>query len=185
MKVYCDIFNDDELISDSFPMEMRFNDVLGEVRTSYRIKGAGGDVDIGRGNEFGGGGDDEAVDDQAEKVLDIVDNFHLQETSFGKSDYATYIKAYMKKVKAKLEETNPDRVKDFMAGAKEAVGWILKQFDEFQFFMGESMDMDSTIILAYYKDPEGHDTPTFVYFMDGMKGKKLWAVLSQNVKYST
>lgn len=86
----------------------------------------------GRGNEFGGGGEDEAVDDQVEKVIDIVDSFHLGETSFTKADYTTAIKAYMKRIKAHLEAKNPDRVKDFMDGAKEAVKWIVSNFGEFQ-----------------------------------------------------
>mmetsp|Transcript_38734 Transcript_38734/g.34429 ORF Transcript_38734/g.34429 Transcript_38734/m.34429 type:complete len:173 (+) Transcript_38734:78-596(+) len=170
MKVYYDLFSNDELVSDSFKMEKKFGDVIGEVRSTQVVKG-GGEIDIGRGNEFGGGDADEAVDDQVEKVLDLVDNFHLTETSFGKEDYTTYIKQYMKKVKAKLEEKNPDRVKPFMEGAKEAVKWILKNFDEFQFFMGEKMDMDATIVLAYFKDPEADMTPTFCYFLDGMVAK--------------
>mmetsp|Transcript_124938 Transcript_124938/g.176290 ORF Transcript_124938/g.176290 Transcript_124938/m.176290 type:complete len:173 (-) Transcript_124938:258-776(-) len=170
MKVYYDIFNNDELVSDSYKIDLRFGGVIGEVKTRMVTKG-GGDVDIGRGNEFGGGGEDEAVDDQVEKVNDVVDSFHLTETSFTKSDYATYIKAYMKKVKAKLEEKNPDRVKPFMEGAKEAVGWIIKNFDEFQFFMGEKNEIENHIILGYYKDPEADLAPTFMYFMDGLVAK--------------
>jgi len=76
----------------------------------------------------------------------------------------------MKKVKTYLEEKNPERVAGFMSGAKEMVGWILKNFDEFQFYMGESCDVDAGIALAYYKVPED-ETPTFVYFMDGLVSK--------------
>jgi len=38
----------------------------------------------------------------------------------------------MKKVKAELEKSNPEKVTAFMANAKEMVGWVLKKFDEFQ-----------------------------------------------------
>lgn len=86
----------------------------------------------GRGSEFGGAGEDEAVEDKSEKVLDIVDAFRLTETAFTKADYTTYIKNYMKKIKAHLEKVNPDRVAGFMAGAKDMVGWIIKNFDNFQ-----------------------------------------------------
>jgi len=157
------------MISDSYKIERRFNDVGGETPSRWVNKG-GENIDIGRGNEFGGGGEDEAVDDKSEKVLDIVDAFHYMETSFTKADYTTYVKAYMKKVKTHLEEKNPDRVKDFMAGAKEMVTWILQNFDEFTFYMGESCDMDAGIVLAYYKKPED-ETPSFVYFMDGLLSK--------------
>jgi hypothetical protein len=87
---------------------------------------------LGKGGEFGGGEADEAVDDKVEKVLDVVHGFRLNETSFSKADYATYIKNYMKKVKAHLEAKNPERVQPFMAGAKEMVTWIMSKFDDFQ-----------------------------------------------------
>lgn len=87
---------------------------------------------IGRGSEFGGADADEAVEDKAEKVLDLVDAFRYTETSYSKADYTTYIKNYMKKVKAYLEKEKPDRVAGFMAGAKDMVGWVLKNFDNFQ-----------------------------------------------------
>lgn len=131
MKVYQDIFTDEEIVSDSFNIALVFDGVGGEVEAKYVVKG-GENVDIGRGNGFGGGGEDEETDDKVEKVLDVVDAFRLNTTSFTKKDYMTYIKEYMKKVKAKLEETNPDRVKPFMTGAAEMVKWIIKTFDEFE-----------------------------------------------------
>jgi len=76
----------------------------------------------------------------------------------------------MKKVKTELEKSNPERVAPFMAGAKEMVTWIIKNFDEFQFFMGEKCDTEATIILAYYKN-ETDDAPHFVFFLDGLKAK--------------
>jgi len=41
--------------------------------------------------------------------------------------------------------------------------------------MGEKCDPDAMTVLAYYKNPDD-DTPTFVYFMDGMKGKVFWKI---------
>jgi hypothetical protein len=87
---------------------------------------------IGRGNEFGGAEEDEAVEDKAEKVLDVVASFNLNETSFGKSDFMTYFKSFMKKVKTHLEKENAERVAGFVEGAKEVANWINKNFDEFQ-----------------------------------------------------
>ena len=47
------------------------------------------------------------------------------------------------------------------------VKFILSKFDEFTFYCPESYDMDNIIILSYYK---GEDvSPTFLYFMDGLK----------------
>ena len=88
---------------------------------------------IGCGGEFGGKSeDDEGVDDKAEKVVDVIDTFRYTETSFSKEDYIAYIKAYMKKVKAQLEEKNKERVPIFTKGAQEMVKWILGNFKEFQ-----------------------------------------------------
>ncbi|KAL4512583.1 hypothetical protein ABPG72_020420 [Tetrahymena utriculariae] len=166
MKVYTDIFSGEEIISDSFKFEYKFENVGVQIKSAYILK-AEGDIDIGCGNAFGGTGEEEGKAD-AEKVLDVVDAFKYQETSFGKKDYTTYIKGYMKKVKTYLEEKNPDRVAGFMKGAGEMVKWILENFDEFTFYTPESYDTENSIILSYYNGEEA--TPTFVYFIDGLKG---------------
>ena len=36
--------------------------------------------------------------------------------------------------------------------------------------MGEKCDTEGTLVLAYYKE-DTDEAPTFVYFMDGLKGK--------------
>ena len=41
----------------------------------------------------------------------------MKETSFGKTDFVTYVKSYMKKVKEYLTANKPDRVEGFMKGA--------------------------------------------------------------------
>ena len=43
----------------------------------------------------------------------------------------TYIKGFMTKVTKHLKENNADRVDGFKEGAKEFVGWVTKNFDEF------------------------------------------------------
>lgn len=131
MKVYQDIFTDEEIISDSFDINLLFDGACGEVASRYVAKG-GVNVDIGKGNQFGGGGEEEEIDDKVEKVIDVVDAFRLNSTSFVKKDYMTYMKKYMKEVKEKLQVTNPGRVEAFQAGATEMVKWILKNFDEFE-----------------------------------------------------
>jgi len=53
MRIYQDIFNDEEFISDSYKFENKFEDVIIEVQSKMvAIKEA--DVDIGCGNAFGG-----------------------------------------------------------------------------------------------------------------------------------
>lgn len=113
MKIYCDIFSNEEIVSDSYTAkgEMCFEGAGCKVKSKFMTVGAE-NIDIGCGNAFGGN-DEEEAGQEGEKVLDLIDTYHYQATSFGKKDYVTYIKGYMKKIKAKLEETNPDRVADF------------------------------------------------------------------------
>lgn len=53
------------------------------------VKGAV-DVDIGANPSAEGGEEDEGVNDEAVKVVDIVDTFRLQVTSHGKFDNRVY-----------------------------------------------------------------------------------------------
>ncbi|KAJ6323447.1 hypothetical protein OIU76_010871 [Salix suchowensis] len=77
MLVYQDLLSGDELLSDSFPYREIENGMLWEVDGKWVVQGAV-DVDIGA-NPSAEGGEDEGVDDQAVKVVDIVDTFRLQE----------------------------------------------------------------------------------------------------------
>ena len=69
-----------------------------------------------------------------------------------------------------LEANKPDRVKDFMADIQKFVKDILGRFDDFQFFVGESMDSEASVALMFYK--EDGVTPYFYYMRDGLKEEK-------------
>lgn len=170
MLVYTDIFSHEEIISDSYEMKWVFDNVGVEIESKYITKGEE-NIDIGCGNAFGGGGDDEG-DAEVEKVLDLIDAFRYQSTSFTKGQFTSYVKGYMKKVKEYLAEKKPERVTPFMTGAKDMVKFILERFDDFEFYTPESYDTDNCIIMAYWK--EEALTPTFIYFMDGLKEEKMW-----------
>ena len=167
MEVYSDITSGEEIVSSSYKFNYLFNKVGVEIKSSYVMKRED-DVDIGCGNAFGG--TEEEAKGDGEKVLDVIDTFKYNETAFDKKGYTSYIKNYMKKVKAHLEIKNPERVADFIKGAGEMVKWILGQFEEFTFYTPESYDTENAIILSYYKGEDA--TPTFVYFVDGLKGEK-------------
>eukprot|EP00335_Anophryoides_haemophila_P000071 CAMPEP_0204821612 /NCGR_PEP_ID=MMETSP1018-20131115/35794_1 /ASSEMBLY_ACC=CAM_ASM_000518 /TAXON_ID=46462 /ORGANISM="Anophryoides haemophila, Strain AH6" /LENGTH=172 /DNA_ID=CAMNT_0051937909 /DNA_START=30 /DNA_END=548 /DNA_ORIENTATION=+ len=169
MKIFQDIFSNEEIVADSYTFngEVCFNECAVKVKSKLVAVGDV-DIDVGCGNAFGGDKEEEGAGDNVEKVIDLVDTYRYQETSFGKKDYVTYIKGYMKRLKAKLSETKPERVEGFMKGAAELVQWVVKNFDEFTFYLPESYDTENIIILSYY---DGEDAaPTFVYFLDGLKG---------------
>ena len=117
-------------------------------------------------SEEGEGG----VEDAAETVIDIVNAFHLSETSLTKKDFTTYIKGYLKRVVDYLQENNPSRVEPFKTESAALVKKILGGFDDFQFFMSESNDFEASLVYAYYKDEE--TAPRFIYWEDGLKEEK-------------
>ncbi|EFJ07991.1 hypothetical protein SELMODRAFT_179722 [Selaginella moellendorffii] len=167
MLVYQDLLSGDELLSDSFPYKEIQNGVLWEVEGKWVVTGCV-DVDIGANPSQEGGEDDEGVDDQAAKVVDIVDTFRLQEQpAFDKKTFLGCMKKFIKN----LTEILPEEEKaEFKKNVEAAVKWILSKLNDFQFFVGESMKDDATYVLAYYK--EGRSDPTFIYFKHALKEVK-------------
>lgn len=77
----------------------------------------------------------------------------------------------MKRVKEFLTGNKPDRVDSFMKGAQEMVKFVLGQFADITFYTPESYDTENSIIMSYYK--EEALTPTFLFFLDGLKEMKM------------
>ncbi|KAF9604919.1 hypothetical protein IFM89_011286 [Coptis chinensis] len=159
MLVYQDLLTGDELLSDSFPYKEIENGMLWE----WVVKGAV-DFDIGA-NPSAEGGDEEGVDDTAVKVVDIVDTFRLQEQpAFDKKQFVTYMKRYIKLLTPKLEGEKQEEFKKNIEGATKS---LLPKIRELQFFVGESMHDDASMVFAYYR--EGATDPTFLYFAHALK----------------
>lgn len=133
------------------------------------IKGAV-KVDIGANASAEGEDADEGVDDGSCQVNDVVDSFRLEQTSFDKKSYLTYIKGYMKAVKAKLEESNPSRVTIFEKGAQTYVKKILENFGDYEFYTGDSMDPEAMVVPMGYR--ENGTTPYLIYWKDGVRAEK-------------
>jgi hypothetical protein len=168
MLLYSDSLTDDEMFSDAFPLKL-IDDIVYEVDCQVITVKAGADVDIG-GNPSAEEGE-EALEEGASQVNNIVHSFRLQTTSFDKKSYLTYLKAYMKAVKAKLAETNPDRVEAFEKGAQGYAKKIVANFKDFEFYTGESMNPDGMVALLNYR-ADGV-TPYFTFWKDGLKEVKL------------
>ncbi|XP_010259582.1 PREDICTED: translationally-controlled tumor protein homolog [Nelumbo nucifera] len=167
MLVYQDLLTGDELLSDSFPYKEIQNGMLWEVEGKWVVKGAV-DVDIGANPSAEGGEEDEGVDDQTVKVVDIVDTFRLQEQPpFDKKQFVAYVKKYIKLLTPKLDGEKQEEFKKHIEGATK---FLLSKLNDLQFFVGESMNDDSTLVFAYYQD--GATDPTFLYFAYGLKELK-------------
>ncbi|PPS05715.1 hypothetical protein GOBAR_AA14932 [Gossypium barbadense] len=146
----------DELLSDSFPYKEIENGMLWEVEGKWVVQGAV-TVDIGANPSAEGGDEDEGVDDQAIKVVDIVDTFRLQEQpAFDKKQFVTYMKRYIKNLTPKLETAKQETFKKNIEGATK---FLLAKLKDLQF-----------LVFAYYKD--GATNPTFLYFPYGLKEVK-------------
>ncbi|GBP56744.1 Translationally-controlled tumor protein homolog [Eumeta japonica] len=117
---------------------------------------------------------DEGTDAAVESGVDIVLNHRLAETyAFGdKKSYTLYLKDYMKKLVAKLEEKSPDQVEVFKTNMNKVMKDILGRFKDLQFFTGESMDCDGMVAMMEYRDINGVSTPIMMFFKHGLEEEK-------------
>ncbi|KAK1926341.1 Mss4-like protein [Papiliotrema laurentii] len=167
MLLFQDIITGDEMVSDSFdPKEI--DDIAYEVDCAL-ILVKEGEVDIG-GNPSAEE-QEEALADGAEQVNNVVHSFRLQQTSFDKKSYLTYLKGYMKAVKEHLQKTNPDRVAAFEKGAQAFAKKIVGNFKDYEFYVGESMNPEGMVALLNYR--EDGTTPYFTFWKDGLKEQKI------------
>ncbi len=91
MRVYKDIFNDDELMSDSFPTVTVF-DIIYEVQTKQITRSKVGNIDIGANPsaEVGEGGEDEGAsgDNDTVTVNNLIDAHRLIVCSYTSSSHS-------------------------------------------------------------------------------------------------
>ncbi|KAI0732910.1 translationally controlled tumor-associated [Fomitopsis betulina] len=166
MLLYNDVISGDELFSDAFPTK-EIDDVVYEVNCSMiTIKGA--DVDIGANPSAED--QDEALEDGAAQVNNVVYSHRLQSTAFDKKSYLVHLKSYMKSVKAELEKSKPERVEAFEKGAQAFAKKIVANFKDYEFYTGESMNPDGMVALLNYR--EDGVTPYFTFWKDGVKETK-------------
>lgn len=170
MLIFTDIFSNDELFSDAFDIKEVDGAVYEVDAAMIKVK-SGADVDIGANPSAEGGDDDGAADDDVLQVNNVVYNSRLQETSFDKKSYVTYIKGYMKKVKQYLQENNPDEVEAFEKGATAYVKKIIGNFKDYEFFTGESMDPEGMVPLVNWR--EDGTTPYVIFWKHGLKSVKI------------
>lgn len=170
MRIYKDIFTGDEMFSDTYKIKL-VSEVLYEVTGKLETRKLG-DIQIDGANPSQEEAD-EGTDDAVESGVDIVLNHRLCETGFGdKKQFTVYLKDYMKKVLAKLEEKTPDQVDVFKTNINTVMKDILGRFKDLQFFTGESMDADGMIAMMEYRDIDGVSTPILMCFKHGLDEEK-------------
>ncbi|PFH52766.1 hypothetical protein AMATHDRAFT_56183 [Amanita thiersii Skay4041] len=167
MLVYTDIITDDEMVSDAFPVK-EVDGIVYEVDCQMTLVKEG-NIDIGANPSAEE--TEEALEDGAKTVNNVIHSFRLQPTSFDKKSFLTYLKGYMKQIEKKLSETKPERVEVFKKGASEFAKKIIANFKDYEFYTGESMNPDGMVALLNYRG-DGI-TPYFTFWMDGLKPVKL------------
>ncbi|KAH7262636.1 translationally controlled tumor protein [Fusarium tricinctum] len=170
MLIYKDILTGDELISDSYDLK-EVDGIVYEADCAM-IEEGGVNVDIGANASAEEAAED--LDDQVTKVNNIVSSFRLQSTTFDKKSYLTYLKGYMKAVKAALQEKNADAetITAFEKGAQAFVkNTILANFKDYEFYTGESMNPDGMVVLLNYR--EDGVTPYIIVWKHGVTEMKV------------
>jgi len=168
MLIYTDIISGDEMFSDAFPMK-DIDGVAYEVDCEMTVVKEG-DVDIGANpsaEEM-----EEALESGATTVNNVVHSFRLQPTTYDKKTYLSHLKGYMKAVADKLEnrEDGAAAVADFKAKANVFAKKIVANLKDYEFYTGESMDIDGMVALLNYR--EDGVTPFFTFWKHGLKEVK-------------
>lgn len=171
MKIFKDIITGDEMFSDTYKLQL-VDEVIYEVYGKL-VSRDGDKINI-EGFNPSAEEADEGTDATVETGVDVVLNHRLQECfAFGdKKSFTLYLKEYMKKILAKLEENAPDQVPVFKNNMNKQMKEILGRFKELQFFTGESMDPDGMIALCEYRDVNGAQVPVFMFFKHGLEEEK-------------
>lgn len=128
------------------------------------------------GNKSAEAPEEEETEETSVSGCSIVVQNRLQEQyAVDKKSYKKYIKLYIAAILKHLKETKPDEVDKFKANAPKAVDRILKSFDEWKFYHGETdFDFDNQekaegmLAIMGWKD----DTPYMLFFKDGVIEEK-------------
>lgn len=168
MIIYTDVISGDELLSDAYDIT-EVNGAVYEADCTMINVSQGGDVDIGANPSAEDA--PEELESGVESVNNVVYSFRLQQTSFDKKSFLTYVKGYMKAVKAHLAEKNPDEIENFEKGATAYVKKVVSSFNDWDFYTGESMDPDGMVVLLNYR--EDGTTPYVAIWKHGVSETKI------------
>ncbi|KAI1645418.1 translationally-controlled tumor protein [Daldinia loculata] len=152
MIIFRDALTDskDELLSDSFKLK-EVDGIAYEADCAMIEIGA---VNVDTGANASAEDAEEGVDDSAQKVNNIIHSFRLQPTSFDKASYLSYLKGYMKKLAKHIKDkgASDEEVKSFQTKAQAFAKKIVSNFKDYEFYTGESMDVDGMVVLLNYRD---------------------------------
>jgi hypothetical protein len=193
---------DDEICSDAFPLKDSATDkkvsfegvkpaevevAILKVASKKIIPNADGEIDVGCGSAFGGAEvEEDAGADSGDKPVPVIDVVHfnnLQSIPLSGPVWKAWFMDYCKTLKGKCEEldtANGNTIlatrfkKNFPAIKEWGLTTILKNIDDYEFYVGKSSDFPqsnkSLLIPAKY---EGEAvSPDFYFLVDGIEIQK-------------
>ncbi|KAL1967425.1 hypothetical protein VTN77DRAFT_3210 [Rasamsonia byssochlamydoides] len=179
MIIYKDILSGDELLSDTYKIK-EVDGVLWETDCRKYLKGAE-TFQLEGANPSATGEDDEGGDAEGVQTMvhDIEEQFRLvwlkQEEGMkpSKEAFKAHLKSYVKAINNKLKErgASEETIKEFQTGATTAVKKILANYDNYDVFMGQSMDGNAMHVLIDFR--EDGVTPYATLWKHGLEEMKV------------
>jgi len=175
MIIYKDLISGDEMFTDSSKLKL-IDGCLWEVECRLVTRNMG-EVILDGANPSAEGEDAEfgADGDAVESGLDLVLNQRLIETGFEKGDFKNYLRSYTKALMDKWKENGMDAEKIAEAKGKitDAVKKVLPKFDQFQFFLGSSVNPEGMVALLEYREVGSGEVPIMLFFKHGLEEEKV------------
>ncbi|KAH7724741.1 Translationally controlled tumor protein [Aphelenchoides avenae] len=144
MLIYKDIFTEDELCSDSFPMKL-VDGLIFEFKGKHVVRKEGGIVLDGANPSAEGEDADDGDEEHVERGIDFVLNHRLQEMNCyeDQATFKGYIKGFMKKIIDHMEKEGKSK-DDIDAFKKKIQAWVVSllnkdRFKNLAFYIGENM----------------------------------------------
>ncbi|CUG06302.1 Hypothetical protein, putative [Bodo saltans] len=171
MKIFKDIFTGAEVLCDNDRPLTIVDDVVYTFKGKYiEIGGEDYGISANVDEDAAEGATGDGTADGKERVVDVVYNNRYTETSYDKASFTAYMKNYMKKVVEAIP--NDDDKKAFQTNAVVFFKKVLKNFDDYQFFIpaGNEEDPDAgMMILCRWEEEDA----IFYYWKDGLKGERV------------
>ncbi|KHJ98883.1 ribosomal protein L10 [Oesophagostomum dentatum] len=182
MLIFKDVFTDDELASDSFPMKL-VDDLVYEFKGRHVIRKEG-EIMLPGANPSAEGeeGGDEGTEEHVERGIDIVLNHKLVEMNCYEdpATFKSYIKSFMKKVVEYMEKNGKTK-EEVDTFKKKIQTWVVSLLDKkrwktLQFFIGERMADgagDGQVAIIEYRDIDGEEVPTLMLIKEAITSEKI------------
>lgn len=166
MIIYKDVFTEDEMFTDIYPMEEVEDGLLYKVTGKLVTESDKFDEALIGANASAEEQSDE-VDPTSRSGINIVLSNRLVEFPQTKKSYQSHLKDYMKSLAAKLDDEAKEK---FKSKAQNFVAKkLLPKFKDLQFYCGESMKPDGMLAIVEW---EG-ETPYMYFFKDGIIPEKV------------